>query len=199
MSIELPQLPYPRDALEPHMSRETLEYHHGKHHRKYVDEANKLIKGTEYEQMGIEEIVQSASGSLFNNVAQAWNHAFFWQCLSPDASEPGPELKEALKRDFGGLKEFKQAFTQVAVKLFGSGWAWLVVNNDGELRIEQTSNADTPLRRGTPALLTCDVWEHAYYIDYRNARPDYLDAFWQLVNWSFVSKQFSHATASATA
>ena len=186
MALTLPELPYARDALEPHMSAETLDFHHGKHHKTYVDTANKLINGTEYEQMPLEEIITKSSGKLFNQTAQIWNHSFFWHCLTPEQKPPGKKITDALVREFGGIEDFKKQFTETAVGTFGSGWAWLVRKADGSLAVTSTSNAGTPLTSGDRALLTCDVWEHAYYIDYRNARPKYLEAFWSLVNWEFV-------------
>ena len=191
MALTLPELPYARDALEPHMSAETLDFHHGKHHKTYVDTANKLINGTEYEQMPLEEIITKSSGKLFNQTAQVWNHSFFWQCLTPEQKQPGKKITDALVREFGGIEDFKKQFTETAVGTFGSGWAWLVRKADGSLAVTSTSNAGTPLTSGDRALLTCDVWEHAYYIDYRNARPKYLEAFWSLVNWEFVEQNLA--------
>ncbi len=188
MAITLPELPYAKGALAPHMSAETLEFHHDKHHKKYVDTANQLIKGTEFETMNVEEIIRRSSGKIFNNVAQAWNHAFFWNCLTPDKTEPSAKLAEALKKSFGSVDEFRSSFGKTATETFGSGWAWLVQGTDGELKILSTSNADTPVKTGQRPLLTCDVWEHAYYIDYRNERPKYLEHFWKIVNWEFVAK-----------
>ena len=188
MALTLPDLPYARDALEPHMSAETLDYHHGKHHKTYVDTANNLISGTEYEQMPLEEIITKSSGKLFNQTAQIWNHSFFWQCLTPNQTQPGKKLTDALVKEFGGVEDFKKKFTETAIGTFGSGWAWLVKKPDGSLAITSTSNAGTPLTDGDRALLTCDVWEHAYYIDHRNARPKYLEAFWSIVNWEFVEQ-----------
>jgi superoxide dismutase, Fe-Mn family len=188
MALTLPPLPYPEDALAPHMSAETLSFHHGKHHKKYVETANKLIAGTEFERLPAEEIIRRATGKIFNNVAQAWNHDFFWQCLTPNARPAGDALGKALSKRFGSLDEFKSSFTKTAVETFGSGWAWLVQDGDGSLQIVSTSNADTPVRTGQRPLLTCDVWEHAYYIDYRNERPKFLEHFWQIVNWDFVAR-----------
>ncbi|WP_043767256.1 superoxide dismutase [Algiphilus aromaticivorans] len=188
MALTLPDLPYARDALEPHMSAETLDYHHGKHHKTYVDTANNLISGTEYEQMPLEEIITKSSGKLFNQTAQIWNHSFFWQCLTPNQTQPGKKLTDALVKEFGGVEDFKKKFAETAIGTFGSGWAWLVKKPDGSLAITSTSNAGTPLTDGDRPLLTCDVWEHAYYIDYRNARPKYLEAFWSIVNWEFVEQ-----------
>ena len=188
MALTLPDLPYARDALEPHMSAETLDYHHGKHHKTYVDTANNLISGTEYEQMPLGEIITKSSGKLFNQTAQIWNHSFFWQCLTPNQTQPGKKLTDALVKEFGGVEDFKKKFAETAIGTFGSGWAWLVKKPDGSLAITSTSNAGTPLTDGDRPLLTCDVWEHAYYIDYRNARPKYLEAFWSIVNWEFVEQ-----------
>ena len=191
MEHKLPELPYNGDALAPHISAETIDYHYGKHHKAYVDNLNKLIPGTEFENMSLEEIIQKASGGIFNNAAQIWNHTFYWNCLSPKGSgEPIGELADAIARSFGSLEEFKSKFTNAAVTQFGSGWAWLVQNPDRSLAIEATGNAENPLKQGKKALLTCDVWEHAYYIDYRNARAKYLEAFWNLVNWDFVAANF---------
>jgi Fe-Mn family superoxide dismutase len=192
MVHELPPLPYAMNALAPHISQETLEYHYGKHHKTYVDNLNKLIPGTEFESLSLEDIVKKASGGIFNNAAQVWNHTFYWNCLSPNGGgEPGGALAAAIKQKFGSFASFKEQFTQCAVTTFGSGWAWLVKNPDGSLELVSTSNAGTPLTQGKTALLTCDVWEHAYYIDYRNARPKYVESFWNLVNWEFAAKQFA--------
>jgi len=191
MKHELPSLPYAETALEPHISAETLQYHHGKHHAKYVSTLNELISGTELEDQTLEEIIQKASGKTFNNAAQVWNHTFYWNCLSPEGSgAPAGPLAAVIEQQFGSFDEFKQQFTGAATSLFGSGWAWLVKDAAGKLAIEQGSNAETPIRGGGTPILTCDVWEHAYYIDYRNARPKYLEAFWNLVNWEFVAKQY---------
>ncbi|KTD66305.1 superoxide dismutase [Fe] [Legionella spiritensis] len=187
MTFSLPPLPYALDALEPHISRETLEYHHGKHHNAYVNNLNKLIPGTEFEQLTLEDIILKSSGGVFNNAAQIWNHTFYWHCLSPNGGgEPKGDLADLINKAFGSFAAFKEQFSQAAATTFGSGWAWLVQDNKGELKITSTSNAGTPMTDGLNALLTCDVWEHAYYIDYRNARPDYVAAFWSLVNWEFV-------------
>jgi len=191
MEHKLPDLPYAKDALAPSISAETIEYHYGKHHKAYVDNLNKLILGSEFEKMSLEEIVKKASGAIFNNAAQDWNHSFYWNCLSPKAGgEPTGALANAINKDFGSFAQFKEKFTNTAVTAFGSGWAWLVKNSDGTLSIESSSNAGNPLKDGKKALLTCDVWEHAYYIDYRNARAKYLEAFWNLVNWKFVDQNF---------
>jgi Fe-Mn family superoxide dismutase len=175
------------------MSAETLSFHHGKHHKKYVETANKLIAGTEFEKLAPEEIIRRASGKIFNNVAQAWNHDFFWQCLTPRSKAPAAALDKSLTQAFGSVDEFKSTFGKTAAETFGSGWAWLVRDKDGSLKIVSTSNAENPLRIGQTPLLTCDVWEHAYYIDYRNERPKYLEHFWQIVNWEFVAKNLDAA------
>ncbi len=188
MAIELPPLPYERNALEPHISAETLEYHYGKHHKTYVDNLNKMIEGTEFAEMPLEEIVRKSQGGMFNNAAQVWNHTFYWNCLSPNGGgEPTGKVAEAINKAFGDFASFKDEFTKLSVGTFGSGWGWLVQRPDGALALVSTSNANTPLTGEDTALLTCDVWEHAYYIDYRNARPKYLEAFWNLVNWDFVA------------
>jgi Fe-Mn family superoxide dismutase len=191
MEHKLPELPYAKDALAPTISAETLEYHYGKHHNTYVVNLNKLIPGTEFENLTLEEIVKKSSGGIFNNAAQVWNHTFYWHCLSPKGGgEPSGALADAINKSFGSFASFKEKFSATAIGTFGSGWGWLVKNNDGSLALESTSNAGTPLKDGKQALLTCDVWEHAYYIDYRNARPNYVEAFWKLVNWDFVSQNF---------
>ncbi|MER2528857.1 MAG: Fe-Mn family superoxide dismutase [Candidatus Competibacter denitrificans] len=191
MVHQLPELPYAKNALEPHISAETLEYHYGKHHQTYVTNLNNLIKGTEYEELSLEAIIQKSSGGLFNNAAQVWNHTFYWNCLKPNGGgEPTGALAEAINKKFGSLAAFKEEFTKVSVGTFGSGWGWLVKNADGSVELMSTSNAGTPMTSGKTALLTCDVWEHAYYIDYRNARPKYVEVFWNLVNWDFVASQY---------
>jgi superoxide dismutase, Fe-Mn family len=188
----LPPLPYELNALQPHISKETLEYHYGKHHQTYVTNLNNLIKGTEFENLALEDIIKKSSGGIFNNAAQVWNHTFYWHSLAPKGGgQPTGKLAEAITAKFGGFDEFKKQFTQTAVTTFGSGWAWLVKGTDGSLELASTSNAQTPLTTaGKVPLLTCDVWEHAYYIDYRNRRPDYLAAFWNLVNWEFAAKNY---------
>ncbi|ADE15360.1 Superoxide dismutase [Nitrosococcus halophilus Nc 4] len=192
MSHRLPELPYAMNALEPHISQETLEYHYGKHHQTYVDKLNGLVPGTEFENASLEEIITKASGAIFNNGAQIWNHTFYWNCLAPQGGEePNGALMDAIRENFGSFADFKEKFSQSAITLFGSGWAWLVKNPDGSLDIVGTSNAGNPLTEGKTPLLTCDVWEHAYYIDYRNARPKYLEAFWNLANWDFVAKNLA--------
>jgi Fe-Mn family superoxide dismutase len=193
MEHTLPTLPYALDALQPHISKETLEFHYGKHHQTYVTNLNNLIKGSEFEALDLEQIIRKASGGVFNNAAQVWNHTFYWHCLSPNGGGlPGGALAAAIDAKWGSFDEFKKAFSQTAITTFGSGWAWLVKTADGSLELVSTSNAGTPLTlEGKRALLTCDVWEHAYYVDYRNKRPDYVAAFWNLVNWEFVSANFA--------
>ena len=189
MAIELPPLPYAQDALEPHISKETLEFHYGKHHNTSVVKLNGLIDGTPDAGKSLEEIVKSSSGGVFNNSAQVWNHTFYWNCLSPNGGgAPSGKVADAINAAFGSFDEFKAKFTESAVNNFGSGWTWLVKKGDGSVAIVNTSNAATPLTDAsvTP-VLTVDVWEHAYYIDYRNARPNYMEAFWKLVNWDFVN------------
>jgi Fe-Mn family superoxide dismutase len=189
MIHQLPPLPYGMDALVPRISQETLEYHYGKHHQAYINNLNRMIPGTEWEHKSLDEIVHKATGGIFNNAAQVWNHTFYWNCLSPrGGGQPGSALAAALNTAFGSYDEFKNQFTQTAITTFGSGWAWLVKKSDGTLAIVSTSNACNPMTENKKPLLTCDVWEHAYYIDYRNARPDYVAAFWSLVNWEFVAK-----------
>ena len=187
MEHTLPPLPYSHDALAPHMSRETLEYHHDKHHNAYVTQLNNLQKGTEFESLALEEIIKKASGPIYNNAAQIWNHTFFWNCMKPaGGGEPKGALAEAINAKWGSFAAFKEAFQKSAVGNFGSGWTWLVKDARGSLKIMTTSNANTPVREGHVALLTCDMWEHAYYIDHRNDRAAYLQSFWPLVNWEFV-------------
>ncbi len=190
MAFELPTLPYSTDALMPHMSPETFQYHYGKHHKTYVDNLNKLVPGTEFEKMTLEEIVTKSSGPMFNNAAQIWNHTFFWHCLSPSGGgEPTGALADAIKRDFGSVQAFKEKFTDTALKTFGSGWAWLVKNKAGKLEVISTSNAGCPVTDGHIPLLTADVWEHAYYVDYRNDRAKYLSSFWNIVNWKWAAEK----------
>ena len=192
MEHTLPQLPYALDGLAPHISKETLEYHYGKHHQTYVTNLNNLIKGTEFENATLEEIIKKSSGGVFNNSAQVWNHTFYWHSLSPQGGgEPKGALAEAINKKWGSFEEFKKAFAQTCVGTFGSGWGWLVKTPSGDLELVSTSNAATPLTTANKAILTCDVWEHAYYIDYRNSRPNYLEAFWKLVNWDFAAKNFA--------
>ncbi|MCW8917447.1 MAG: superoxide dismutase [Fe] [Gammaproteobacteria bacterium] len=193
MAYELPALPYAKNALEPHISTETLEFHHDKHHATYVTNLNNLVPGTEFEGKSLEEIITSApAGGIFNNAAQVWNHTFYWNCLSANGGgEPTGALADAINSAFGSFAEFQQKFATACATNFGSGWTWLVKNGDGSVTIANTSNAGCPLTSGQIPLLTCDVWEHAYYIDYRNARPKYVEAFWNLVNWEFVAQNFA--------
>ena len=192
MTHALPALPYAMDALAPTLSQETLEYHYGKHHQAYVTNLNNLIPGTEFESMSLEDIVMKSSGGIFNNAAQVWNHTFYWNCLSPNGGgAPTGALAAAIDAKFGSFEEFKKQFNQSAATNFGSGWTWLVKNADGSLEIFNTSNAGTPMTSGKQALLTLDVWEHAYYIDYRNMRPKYLETMWNIVNWDFVAANFA--------
>ncbi|HEX7914279.1 superoxide dismutase [Rudaea sp.] len=192
MAIELPPLPYARDALAPHISAETLDYHYGKHHQAYVTNLNNLIKGTQFENSDLDTIVKNSQGGVFNNAAQIWNHTFYWNSLSPKGGgDPSGKLADAIVKTFGSVAQFKEEFTKTAVGTFGSGWAWLVQRADGSLGLVSTSNAATPITGTDRPLLTCDVWEHAYYIDYRNARPKYVEAFWALVNWEFAASQLA--------
>jgi Fe-Mn family superoxide dismutase len=192
MSIELPALPYARNALEPHISSETLDFHYGKHHQAYVDNLNKMIPGTEFADADLETIIRKSQGGMFNNATQVWNHTFYWSSLSPNGGgEPKGKLGEAIAKAFGSFAAFKEEFAKIAIGTFGSGWAWLVQRTDGTLAIVSTSNAATPITGQDKPLLTCDVWEHAYYIDYRNARAKYVEAFWNLVNWDFAAKNMA--------
>jgi Fe-Mn family superoxide dismutase len=194
MAFELPSLPYAKNALAPHISEETLEFHHGKHHKTYVDNLNNLVPGTEFEGQSLEAIIRTSSGGIFNNAAQVWNHTFYWHCLSPNGGgEPTGELADAINETFGSFDIFKEEFTKTSVTTFGSGWGWLVKTSDGKLELASTTGAGNPITEGKTPLLTCDVWEHAYYVDYRNARPAYLKAFWELVNWEYVAEQFANA------
>jgi Fe-Mn family superoxide dismutase len=192
MEHQLPELPFAKDALAPHISAETLEYHHGKHHKAYVTKLNDQIKGTKFETMELEEIIKNSEGGIFNNAAQTWNHTFFWNCLTPKGGGyPGGKVGEMINKRWGSFDKFKEEFSKAAVSNFGSGWTWLAKNSKGDLEIMSTSNADNPMKHELEALMTIDVWEHAYYIDYRNARPDFVQAFWNLVNWDFVNKNLS--------
>lgn len=194
MAFELPTLPYAKNALAPHISEETLEFHYGKHHKTYVDNLNNLVPGTEFEGQSLEDIIKTSAGGIFNNAAQVWNHTFYWHCLSPNGGgEPTGELADAINAKFGSFDNFKEEFTKTSVTTFGSGWGWLVKNAAGELELASTIGAGNPMTDGKTPLLTCDVWEHAYYIDYRNARPAYLKAFWELVNWDYVAEQYANA------
>jgi len=193
MAFTLPALPYAKNALEPHISAETLEFHYGKHHQTYVDKLNGLVPGTEFEGKSLEEVVKKSSGGVFNNAAQIWNHTFYWHCLSPNGGgEAKGAVAEAINKAFGSFAEFKAKFTESSINNFGSSWTWLVKKADGSVAIVNTSNAATPLTDATVTpILTVDLWEHAYYIDYRNARPKYMEAFWSLVNWEFVNKNYA--------
>jgi Fe-Mn family superoxide dismutase len=192
MAFELPPLPYAKDALEPTISAETLEFHYGKHHQTYVTNLNNLVPGTEFEGLSLEDIITKSSGGIFNNAAQIWNHTFYWNCMTPNAkAAPEGALAAAIDSAFGSFDAFKEAFSKSAATNFGSGWTWLVKNADGSVAIANTSNAGCPLTDGVTPLLTVDVWEHAYYIDFRNARPKYLEAFWGLVNWDFAEANFA--------
>ena len=191
MAYELPELPYAADALEPVISAETIDYHYGKHHQAYVTNLNKLVAGTEFDGATLEDIIRTADGAIFNNGAQVWNHTFYWNGLSPDGGgQPSGALAEAIDAAFGSFEAFKEAFVTSAVGNFGSGWTWLVKNDDGSVEIVNTSNAANPMTDGKTPLLTVDVWEHAYYVDYRNARPKYLESIWNIINWEFVAGNF---------
>lgn len=196
--FQLPTLPYAMDALQPYLSKETLEFHYGKHHQAYVNNLNNLTKDTEFANLALEDVIIKATGGMFNNAAQIWNHTFYWNSLTPKSSgEPSGKLADAMKKKFGSLDEFKKQFTQSATTLFGSGWTWLAKNTRGELEIINTSNAQLPMKENKNALLTCDVWEHAYYIDYRNARANYVENFWKIVNWDFVEKNFVESSSQS--
>ena len=191
MNFELPLLPFAMDALEPFISRQTLEFHHGKHHLTYVNNLNKLTVGTKFEKSSLEEIIQTADGGIFNNAAQVWNHTFYWNCLSPNGGgQPTGKLLEAIKNEFGSFEEFKEKFSVAATTLFGSGWTWLVKAKENSLQIIQTSNAINPMTQGSTPLLTCDVWEHAYYLDKQNRRPAYVEDFWKIVDWKAVTERY---------
>ena len=193
MTFELPALPYAQDALAPHISAETLDFHHGKHHKAYVDKLNTLVPGTAFEGKSLEDVIKTApAGPVFNNAAQIWNHTFYWHCLSPNGGgAPTGKIGEAILKAFGSFEKFKEDFTNSAINNFGSSWTWLVKKADGSVAIVNTGNAGTPLTDASvTALLTIDLWEHAYYIDFRNARPKYVEAFWNLVNWDFANRNF---------
>jgi Fe-Mn family superoxide dismutase len=197
MAIEFPNLPFAMDALEPQMSRRTLEFHYGKHHKSYVDKLNKLIAGTRYEGKNLEDILLATHGKeekIYNNAAQAWNHAFFWQCLKKEPGSPSADLKRAFEENFGDLEGFRAKFNEVGKALFGSGWVWLTQDGDGKLQIRPMKNAENPLIDDETPLLVCDVWEHAYYLDYQNERPKFLENFWQIVNWAFVGNNLAKAS-----
>lgn len=199
MSFELPQLPYAKDALEPHMSARTFEYHYGKHHAGYIRKLNAAVDGTDNAGKSLEDIIMTASGGLFNNAAQVWNHSFFWNCLKPNGGgAPTGDLAAAIDRDFGSFDAFKKQFAATAGGQFGSGWGWLV-SDKGTLKVTSTANADTPMKHGHVALFTVDVWEHAYYLDYQNARPKFIETILdQLANWDFVAKNLASATSAAS-
>jgi superoxide dismutase, Fe-Mn family len=191
MSFELPKLSYALNALEPHISQKTLEFHYGKHHQAYVNNLNNLVPGTKYEKASLETIIMEADGGIFNNGAQVWNHTFYFESLSPNGGgEPHGPFGEAIKKTYGSFSEFKSNFSKLATTLFGSGWAWLAKNPNGTLELIQEQNAGNPIRKGLKPILTCDVWEHAYYLDYQNRRPDYVESFWKLVDWDTVGKRF---------
>ena len=191
--IELPKLPYKRDALEPHISQKTIDFHYGQHHASYVKNLNNLIENTHYEKMSLEEIIKNSEGAIFNNAAQVWNHTFYWHCMTPEKGDlPQAVLLKTIERDFGSFDNFKQMFIKQAATLFGSGWLWLVCDKEGKLSLLQTSNAETPLTNNElRPLLVCDVWEHAYYLDQQNLRLAYLNEFWQIINWKFVEKKLA--------
>ncbi len=192
MAFTLPELPYAKDALEPHISAETLEFHYGKHHQAYVTNLNNLVSGTEHEGKSLEEIIMNSAGGVFNNAAQVWNHTFYWNCMGPNGGgEPTGALADAINAAFGSFADFKDQFSKSAAGNFGSGWTWLVKQEDGSLAIVNTSNAGLPMTSGQKAILTLDVWEHAYYVDKRNARPAYIESWWNVVNWDYVASQFA--------
>jgi superoxide dismutase, Fe-Mn family len=191
MSFELPKLPYSREALAPFISEETLDFHYGRHHQAYVTNLNGLVPGTEFENADLETIIKRAEGGIFNNGAQVWNHTFYFEAFRKDGrKEPAGDLAEAIKKSFGSFEDFREKFNKSAATIFGSGWAWLAMSEDGSLQIVQESNAGNPLRKGLKPLMTCDVWEHAYYIDYRNKRPDYIKNFWEILDWDIVASRF---------
>jgi len=193
MKFKLITLPYDEQALEPYISAETIRYHYGKHHDAYVNKLNALIEATEFEEMSLEYIIKNATGAIFNNAAQVFNHDFYWHGLSGKPSAPSVELLDMIERDFGSMQALQKIFVESATALFGSGWVWLVFDEENKLTIESYSNADNPLKHDKTALLTCDVWEHAYYIDSRNARAEYLQNWWKLINWNFVSDNLAEA------
>ena len=191
MTFELPALPYAADALAPVISAETISFHHGKHHRAYVNKLNELAPAQKLEGKTLEELIKTTQGGIFNQAAQVWNHTFYWHCMSPDKPKLTGPLAAAIDKAFGSYATFQEKFTAAALAQFGSGWAWLVKKPDGKLEIVTTGNADTPLRTGDKPVLTCDVWEHAYYVDYRNDRKKYVESWWNIVNWDFAAKQFA--------
>jgi len=189
MAFELPELPYSKDALDPHISARTLDFHHGKHHNAYVTKLNAMTEGTDKASKSLEDLIKSESGGLFNQAAQTWNHTFYWHSLSPNGGgEPSGPIADAIKSDLGGFEAFKEKFSAEAAGHFGSGWAWLVRNASGKLEVVSTHDAGNPMTDGHTPILTCDVWEHAYYLDYQNARPKYIEAWWNLVNWDFANQ-----------
>jgi Fe-Mn family superoxide dismutase len=191
MKFELPKLPYAADALEPFISQKTIEFHYGKHHQAYVNNLNNLIEGTEFADADLETIIKKSEGGIFNNAAQVWNHTFYFMSFSPDGGgAPSGDLAEAINKTFGSFEAFKEAFNKAAATLFGSGWAWLVKDVGGDLKIVQTSNAANPMTEGLTPVLTCDVWEHAYYLDYQNKRPDYISHFWNIIDWRVIEERF---------
>ncbi len=191
MIFELPKLPYEAGALSPVISKQTIEFHHGKHHQAYINNLNNLIKGTSFENVTLEQIIKEAEGGIFNNGAQVWNHTFYFMSFAPEGTrEPQGALAQSINKQFGSFSGFKEQFNKAAATLFGSGWAWLVKKDDGTLDIVQESNAGNPLRKGLTPILTCDVWEHAYYLDYQNKRPDYVSSFWDILNWDVISKRY---------
>ena len=191
MKFELPKLPYELNALEPHIKQQTLEFHYGKHHQAYVNNLNNLVVGTEFENSLLEDIIKNADGGIFNNAAQIWNHTFYFESFSPNPqSAPKGKLESAIIRDFGSFEQFKEAFTKASATLFGSGWAWLVADSDNKLSIVQEANAGNPMRNGLKPLLTCDVWEHAYYLDYQNLRPSYIESFWKVIDWNVIENRY---------
>jgi superoxide dismutase, Fe-Mn family len=191
MTFELPKLPYKHDALVPFISAETIEFHYGKHHQTYVNNLNGLVPGTEFENSDLESMIRKAEGTIFNNAAQVWNHTFYFESFSKDGRKvPAGSLADEINRTFGSFESFKELFTKSAVTLFGSGWAWLTAKDDGTLQIVQESNAGNPLKKGLKPILTCDIWEHAYYIDYRNRRPDYVKSFWEIIDWDIISRRY---------
>ncbi len=191
MNYHLPKLPFERDALKPYISEETIDYHYGKHHQAYADKLNGLLPGSKFETADLVTIIKNADGGIFNNAAQVWNHTFYFECFSGNGrKEPAGELAEAIKSSFSSFEKFKEDFGTAAASLFGSGWAWLVKNNNGSLSIVQKPNAENPLRDGLKPILTCDVWEHAYYIDYRNKRPDYIKSFWEIIDWEIIASRY---------
>jgi Fe-Mn family superoxide dismutase len=191
MPFELPKLPYAPDALQPHISKQTIDFHYGKHHQAYINNLNSLITGTPFENATLEDIIKNAEGAIFNNGAQVWNHTFYFLSFSPQGDpEPSGSLSKAINSQYSSFEGFKEQFTKAAVSIFGSGWAWLVKKADGMLDIVQESNAGNPLRRGLKPLITCDVWEHAYYLDYQNKRADYLHAFWNVLDWKVIAERY---------